>query len=192
AGVRGKPEENAGDVLDGIVPDLPEAVLLAHLADPLADPQTILGSASSRLVYDLFAYARTRDDPQPQPAVVHTLTRETHVSALAAGETTRVQYRFVYSDGFGREVQTKARAEEGPISEGGSPAWPGWAGSGWRVVNNKGKPVRQYEPFFSATHGFEFAKAVGVSSVLYYDPAERVVAMLAPDDTYTKVIFDPW
>jgi hypothetical protein len=26
---------------------------------------------------------------------------------------------------------------------------PRWVGSGWTVFNNKGKPVRQYEPFFT-------------------------------------------
>ena len=42
-------------------------------------------------------------------------------------------------------------------ANGGSP-WlnPRWVGSGWTIFNNKGKPVRQYEPFFSATHRFEF------------------------------------
>ena len=33
---------------------------------------------------------------------------------------------------------------------------PRWVGSGWTIFNNKGKPVRQYEPFFSDTHRFEF------------------------------------
>src|SRR5204863_2289571 len=55
-----------------------------------------------------------------------------------------------------------------------------------------GKPVRQYEPFFSATHGFEFGVQVGVSPVLFYDPTERVIATLHPNHTYEKVVFDPW
>lgn len=69
---------------------------------------------------------------------------------------------------------------------------PRWVGSGWTIFNNKGKPVRQYEPFFSATHNFEFAAIHGVSPVLFYDPAERVVATLHPNHTYDKVVFDPW
>ena len=31
-----------------------------------------------------------------------------------------------------------------------------------------------------------------MSSVLFYDPVERVVATLHPNATYDKVIFDPW
>ena len=69
---------------------------------------------------------------------------------------------------------------------------PRWVGSGWTIFNNKGKPVRQYEPYFSDTHHFEFAKIKGVSSILFYDPVERVVATLHPNHTYEKVVFDPW
>ena len=69
---------------------------------------------------------------------------------------------------------------------------PRWVGSGWTVFNNKGKPVRQYEPFFTNTHRFEFDARIGVSSVLFYDPAERVVATLHPNHTWEKVVFDPW
>jgi YD repeat-containing protein len=32
----------------------------------------------------------------------------------------------------------------------------------------------------------------GVSPVLFYDPAERVIATLHPNHTYEKVVFDPW
>ena len=69
---------------------------------------------------------------------------------------------------------------------------PRWVGSGWTIFNNKGKPVRQYEPFFDDTHDFKFGIAVGVSPVLFYDPVERVVATLHPNHTYEKVVFDPW
>ena len=86
---------------------------------------------------------------------------------------------FVYSDGFGREAQTKVQAEPGPLdlSDPKSPiANPRWVGTGEKVYNNKGKPIRQYEPFFSATPHFVIEKW-GVSSTLFYDPVERVVAV---------------
>src|SRR5215210_3370288 len=70
-----------------------------------------------------------------------------------------------------------------------------WVGTGRTVFNNKGKPVRQYEPFFSATHLYEPEREMtdtGVSPVLFYDPLERVVATLHPNHTYEKVVFDPW
>ena len=190
--VMGKAGELQGDSLAGFDPDPDEATLAAYLADPLADPHALLRDATTRLVHDLFAYTRTRGDPQPQPASVGTLSRETHVSDLAEGQRSKIQHGFSYSDGFGREIQQKVRAEPGPITEGGSEVSPRWVGSGWTIFNNKGKPVRRFEPFFTATHRYEFVVVVGVSSVLFYDPVERVVATAHPNDTWEKVAFDAW
>jgi RHS repeat-associated protein len=194
AAVMGKaePAEGQGDSLLGFVADLDDATALAHLRDPFVNPHEILQRASSRLVYDLFAYYRTRNDPQPQPATVYTLTRVTHDADLAPGAQTKIQHSFSYSDGFGREIQKKIQAEPGPLAPGGPVADPRWVGSGWTVFNNKGKPVRKYEPFFTGTHEFEFARSMGVSSVIFYDPAGRVVGALRPNHTWEKTVFDPW
>ena len=209
--VMGKPPPAAveGDSLEGFEADLTEALLLDHLAHPLAAPGAILAQATTRLVYDLFAYQRTQGQSDPRPAVVYTLARETHAADLAIGEQTRFQHSFSYSDGFGREIQKKIQAEPGPVplrgtdgrivmGANGQPAMtpqavaPRWVGSGWMVLNNKGAPVRQYEPFFSDTHGFEFDVHIGVSPVLCYDPAGRRMATLHPDHTWEKVRFDAW
>ncbi len=190
--VMGKTTERLGDSLAGFEPDLDPAVLLAHLADPLANPGAVLGEASSRVIYDLFAYQRTRAQVQPVPMIVYTLARETHLSDLAVGQVSRYQHTYSYTDGLGREVQKKAQAAPGPVPEVAGTVTPRWIGSGWTIFNNKGKPVRTYEPFFSATHGVELAKQVGVSTVVFYDPAGRTVATLHPDNTWEKVVFDNW
>ncbi|MDH5496076.1 MAG: hypothetical protein OEY12_01355 [Nitrospira sp.] len=200
--IMGKETENKGDSLVGFNSDLDETTILDHLNDPLAQPHAILQGATTRLVYDLFAYSRTKDQPEPQPAVVYALARETHQADLAVGAQTKVQHSFSYSDGFGREIQKKIQAEPGPLVEGGPEVNPRWVGSGWAVFNNKGKPVRQYEPFFSkrqrpdgtlfSDHRFEFGITVGVSPVLFYDPLQRVVATLNPNHTWQKTVFDPW
>jgi RHS repeat-associated protein len=211
--VMSKPEDNprGGDLLDGFESDLTEAAILDHLADPLADAHTVLQRATTRLVYDLFAYQRTKKEANLQPAVSYVLARETHESDLLMGEQTKIQHGFTYSDGFGREIQSKVQAEPGPVPERDpaidrvttfsgheQPETPPndvrrrWVASGWTVFNNKGKPVRQYEPFFTNTHRFEFDVRVGVSPVLFYDPVERLVATLHPNHTWEKVVFDPW
>src|SRR5262249_27737307 len=59
--VMGKSTEAQGDTLQGFVADLDDATILSYLDNPLADPQAILQRAGTRLVYDLFAYSRTRD-----------------------------------------------------------------------------------------------------------------------------------
>ena len=183
----GKPEEipARGDRLDGLAPDLTEAAVAAHRQDPLAQPQALLQRATTRQVHDLWAYYRTRATANPQPAAVYTLARETHDADLAPGAVSRIQHSIAYSDGFGREVQQKLQAEPGPDG-------PRWVGSGWTVYNNKGKPVRQYEPFFTDSHAFAFDTRSGVSPVLCYDPVDRVVATLHPDAAWEKVVFGPW
>src|SRR6185437_5670220 len=61
---RGKPDEAVGATLDGFEPDADEATVAAYLADPLGAAAPLLAGASSRVLYDLFAYDRTKDDAQ--------------------------------------------------------------------------------------------------------------------------------
>jgi hypothetical protein len=194
--VMGKASETKGDLIDSTFnSDLDDATIQAHIANPLANPQDILQKATTRLIYDLFAYERSKETSQPQPAVVYALARETHHFDLGPGEQTKIQHSFSYPDGFGREIQRKIQAEPGPLdleSANAPIVNPRWVGSSWTIFNNKGKPVRTYEPFFDDTHAFKFGQQVGVSPILFYDPVERVVATLHPNHTWEKVVFDPW
>lgn len=181
-----------GDSLAGLDPDISLPDLLALRGDPLNDPGALIGNATSRIVIDRDAYYRTRSLPAPDAPMVYVLSRETHVSDLAPGQSALYQHLFTYSDGFGREAQRKAVAEPGPVPGEIGMVARRWVGSGWTIYNNKGKAVRQYEPFFTATHAFEFDRQIGVSSVLFYDPADRVIATLHPDSTFEKTVFDAW
>lgn len=185
--VMGKPGELKGDFLTALEPDLTVEQTDAFLADPLANAAQLLGQASTRIVYDFHRYLRTG-----QPAFAATLARETHASDPVPESGLKVQVALSYSDGFGREIQKKIQAEPGPVVEGGSAVAPRWVGSGWTIFNNKGKPVKQYEPFFDDTHAFRFGRQVGVSATLFYDPTQRVVATLHPNHTWGKAVFDPW
>ena len=227
--VMGKKGEKKGDSLKGFEADkgfqadLDEAKLRKHLNDPLKDADQILGKATTRLVYDLWAYYRTKQktaegEEQGQPAVVYILARETHDSDLAGGKPT-IQHSFLYSDGFGREIQTKIQAEGGKapqresnveldsgyhlpgqlILENGKLKYADtkhrWVGTGRTIYNNKGKPVKQYEPFFSSTHLYEQEQELvewGVTPTIHYDPLERVIRTDYPNGTFSKVEFDPW
>ncbi len=208
--VMGKPEENLGDSLTGFRADLTQAETDRFLADPKGPiAATLLGTATTRIVYDLTAYWRESDPDKKSPVFAATLARETHGSDLQPGQQTKIQVSLSYSDGFGREIQKKIQAEPGPVPRRDAQGKiivgtddqpvltphdvsPRWVGSGWTVFNNKGKPVRQYEPFFTDTHRFEFDVKIGMSPVLFYDPIERVVATLHPNRTWEKVVFDPW
>lgn len=205
-----------GDSLAGFVTDLTQAQLdgFFDAADPHAAAAALVNGATTRIVYDLDRFQRTRqanpNDPMKwQPACAATLARETHLNAPLPPQGLKIQLSFSYSDGFGREIQKKIQAEPGPVPQrdpagkiivgaDGQPVMtpnevsPRWVGSGWTIFNNKGKPVRQYEPFFTDTHRLDLDVRIGVSPVLFYDPAERLVATLHPNHTYEKVVFDPW
>lgn len=153
--------------------------------DPRGSAKSFVKTATSRVIYDLWRYYNTRE-----PVYASTIVRETHRHDTGGNES-KFQVSFSYSDGFGREIQKKIQAEAGPLVSGGNDVLR-WVGSGWTIFNNKGNPVRQYEPFFSGAHAFEFEKKEGVSSILFYDPLGRRIATLHPNHTYEKVVFTPW
>ena len=207
--VMGKPA--VGDRLTAAFrPDLTQAELDAFLAAPKGPiAAQLLADATSRVITDLAAYFREADPASKPPAFAATLARETHVGEPLPPSGLRIQTSFSYSDGFGREVQKKIQAEPGPVpvrdANGDivldannqpqmtpNPVSPRWVGSGWTVFNNKGKPVRQYEPYFTDSHRFEFNVRTGKSPVLFYDPVARMVATLRPNHTWEKVVFGPW
>jgi RHS repeat-associated protein len=188
-----------GDTLLGFSADLSQVELDDFFAatDPHVPAPALLQNATTRVVYDVNRFQRTQrahpnDPTQWRPPCAATLERETHVSAALPPQGLKIRIAFAYADGFGREIQKKVQAESGPLVTGGPMITPRWTASGWTIFNNKGKPVHQYEPFFSGTHDFEFGAISGVSSILFYDPVDRVVATLHPNHSYEKVVFDSW
>ncbi|WP_435858156.1 SpvB/TcaC N-terminal domain-containing protein [Streptomyces umbrinus] len=211
--VMGKPEDvpARGDQLTAAFhANLTQAETDAFLANPRGPlAATLLDGATSRVVHDLTAHWRELDPARKPPIPIATLTREQHTAELAPGGLPRIQVALSYVDGFGREIQQKIPAEPGPapqraadgtiiIGANGQPqptahdVDPRWVGSGWTVFNNKGKAIRQFEPFFTDTHRFEDDVRIGVSPVLLYDPVGRVVATLRPDHSWEKTVFDAW
>src|SRR5262249_51279886 len=132
----GKPEDipQQGDLLNNVVADLAMSEISAQLLQPLVNPQGILGHATTRFIYDLSAYYRTKAQPSPQPAVLYGLVRETHVSDPVPAGGLKIQHHFIYSDGFGREIQKKIQAEPGPV--------PRRDASGKILVGADGQPLR--------------------------------------------------
>ena len=178
--------------------EAPDSVALTTLGKDL------LKGASSRFVYDFEAYLR-----EGKPAVVASVTREQH---FAQQPDSPVQIAFEYSDGLGKVTLKKVQAEPGlakkVVVQAGNtidivevdtstliPKQLRWIGNGRTVLNNKGNPIKQYEPYFSVTHRYEDLKELvetGVTPVLYYDAPGRRVRTELPDGTFTKVEFDAW
>ena len=161
--------------------------------DTEADPTTVLE-------YDPFAWV-----DRGEPISSHVRSRETH-----GDPGTRWLHRYTYSDGFGGVLLEKASAALGLAPQRNAngelmldgqgapllaPANPRWVGSGRVVLDNKGNPVRQYEPYFSSTEGYEAEAELreqGVTPVMHYDPLGRVIRTESADGTESRVEFSPW
>ncbi len=132
-----------------------------------------------------------------KPNYVHTRTRETH-----GDPATRWHESRLYSDGFGRVLATKTKVRPGRasyVNPSGQLASqyvdPRWVGSGRTLYDNKGNPLRKYEPYFSTTVDHEEEDALrlwGVSPEIKYDPLGRAIETRFPDGTLSRVVFDAW
>ncbi|MGV8964506.1 MAG: SpvB/TcaC N-terminal domain-containing protein, partial [Candidatus Saccharimonadaceae bacterium] len=148
----------------------------------------LLGNASARMVYDF----------SQQPTVVASIVREQHVKQNP--NISPLQISFEYSDGLGNVAMIKVQAEpgkfkapDGTMLDSGSQLR--WVGNGRTVLNNKGNPIKQFEPYFSTTPSYESDPVwveQGISSTLYYDGAGRNIKTELPNGTFTKVIFNSW
>jgi RHS repeat-associated protein len=166
--------------------------------------QDLLRHATARFVYDLDAYAISG-----QPAAVASILREQH---HRQNHRSRVQVSFEYSSGLGRVVMKKVQAAPGRAKRvvvraddtyaiadvdtaALEPRQLRWIGSGRTVLNNKGKTVKQFEPYFALSHRYEDMKELvetGVTPLLHYDPLGRLTRTEMPDATFTTSAFGAW
>ena len=179
----GKVGQNLGDLLEDFDPDLAARGAARFLS------RTRRGSARPHCwAKPRHGWSMTSIAAPTQPASrsLRRHTRARNPLFRSGRRADKDPDSFSYSDGFGREIQKKIQAEPGDAPQRGpnvllpmatcSPArWRDatatvqpiaarWVGSGRTVFNNKGKPVRQYEPFFSATHRFEFDMTASASA----------------------------
>ncbi|MDC0721963.1 SpvB/TcaC N-terminal domain-containing protein [Nannocystis bainbridge] len=140
------------------------------------------------------------------PSVVHTIVRENHGAGNLA-----FQHSYAYSGGLGQVVLQKAQAEPGLapkrdgsgdlVFDGGDLVFedtspnPRWVGNGRVIVDNKGNPVKQYEPFFDSSPAYTDEQELvewGVTPFIHYDPVGRMIRTDLPDGTFIRVAFTPW
>ncbi len=199
--VKGKGDNKEGDNLTGFTdalanPELADRVAFFGQADlDEVQARNWLGNATARHIYYFGETEEILPDGKTviihwgqHPACACGIVREQHVNQLAPGAQSPLQAAFEYSDGMGSVVVKKIQAE---------PEKPGqplrWIANGKTILNNKGKPVKQYEPYFSASgHRYEEPKEEGVTPVIYYDAAGRTVRTEMPDGSFSRVEFSPW
>lgn len=157
----------------------------------------LLQEASARFVYDFDTYRNTGN----QPDVVASISREEH---FADNNNSKIQFSFEYCDGLGNVAMTKVQAEPGYafyIDGNGDKLSKNtgtdlrWVGNGRTILNNKGNPVKQYEPYFSTNFLYEDSPKlveIGVTPILLYDSLGRLIKTRFPEGTLSKVEFDSW
>jgi RHS repeat-associated protein len=166
--------------------------------------KNLLQHATARFIYDLDIYKISG-----KPVVVASILREEH---FKNNSNSPVQISFEYSNGLGQVVMKKAQAEPGLAKQVSvnpdnsynindintaalNPKQLRWIGNGKTIVNNKGNPVKQYEPFFSVTHQFENPKELvetGVTPLMFYDAMGRLIKTEMPDGALSRTEFDSW
>jgi len=184
---------NTPDTATGIA----DSVTLKARADAL------LQNATTRFVYDFNAYAKLK------PVGVATIQREKH---FVDDNHSPIQLSFEYMDGLGHVAMAKKQVAPGfakqvtvnndksfqvvPVDTSKeNPAQLRWVGTGRTVLNNKGNPIKQYEPYFSVTPKFEDLPQLteqGVTPILYYDGLSRLKKTVLPDGTINRSAFDSW
>lgn len=169
----------------------------------------LLQHATMRFVYDFEVYGNTG-----KPTVVAAISRENHYRKPdgTLNPESPVQLAFEYSNGLGQVAMKKVQAEPGnaksvtlnpddtysvtTVDTGALiPKQLRWLGNGKTILNNKGNPVKQYEPYFSVSWQYENFKELvetGVTPILYYDALGRLIKTDMPDGTFSKVEFDAW
>lgn len=180
----------ASDALGQVVATAEMGKQGAGEGDTLADP-------TAKVEYRLTSWMTNG-----KPCFAHTFARERHGAA-----NPRWQETYSYSDGLGREVMRKVQAESGmaPARNPNGVLLAGtqvettpnvrWVGTGRTIFDNKGNPVKQYEPFFTTTPDYETEVELvqwGVTPVLRYDPLSRLIRTDFPDGSFSRVELDSW
>jgi RHS repeat-associated protein len=166
-------------------------------------------SPTKEFVYSLGAYKQWAAQPAP---------RADHPTPVNIQTLARIQHKqpnwlrsYAYMDGLGRIALTKAQAEAGPAPQWAAdgtlvknhqtqalelaPTESRWVGSGRVVYDNKGNPVKAYEPFFDSNPDYVVEAELvewGVTAVTRRDPLGRVIRVDKPDGTLSEVEFDAW
>jgi hypothetical protein len=142
-------------------------------------------------------------------------TMPPHVAVLATDRydgdvEQQIRQQVVFSDGFGRELQTATRCEtgdawqrteEGGLALGadGKPATAStdfrWVVSGRTEYDNKGQAVRTYQPYFLNDWRYindDNARQDLWADTYQYDPAGRAIQVTTTKGYLRRTLFTPW
>ena len=194
---------------------LPAQTGLKGKSDPMR-PEGDLQRPSAAREYDFRAFV-----DRGQPISVRTRQRAHHDSEgdVPLPRRDEIVETRQYSDGFGRLLQSRMRDDDLRYGDGlfggGSAVLPaaqdeGTGGpvrgvrnpdaarqnvvvTGWKVYDNKGRVVEQYEPFFSS--GWDYAPPSAAvldaarKAAMFYDARGRVIRTVNPDGSEQRAVY---
>ncbi len=140
---------------------------------------------------------------------LHQVSVDAELYSVGRTDLSTVRTAINYVDGFGRILQQKAKVENGEafviddhgdvVIDNQQPKLANsnnrWLTSGRVILNNKGLPVRQYEPYYLNTSEFVDHDALnhfGVSSTQYHDTLGRIVKVVSAKGFETRSHYQPW
>lgn len=164
--------------------------------DLINNPSGYLKKAASYFYYDLHCWEGSKKTPAH---IVH-LNYPEYTSRVDEDKQKEIVHKTIsYSDGFGRALQAKAYLN----TQEDVRFWTGtevvtetkpdcWLTSGAVIYNNKGKAIKEYEPFYAEDWSYlgqQRLNQVGYSTTLFYDAIGRVVLTQSADGFFTKTLF---
>ncbi|WP_272948265.1 toxin TcdB middle/C-terminal domain-containing protein, partial [Trabulsiella odontotermitis] len=131
----------------------------------------------------------------------HTVTLTT--DRYDSDPDQQIRQQVVFSDGFGRPLQTAIRQASGSALQRNDDGSLGaeaetdyrWAVSGKTEYDNKGQPVRQWQPYFLNSWKFvsnDAARTGLYADTLYYDPTGREWLTETAKGGLRRTRYTPW
>jgi RHS repeat-associated protein len=214
--VMGKATESKGDLLDT------SSIELSSLDQPTSILEyefryfTSAGTLPNRVKISLRENHYYKDPVPPSGtgiiAWLNSLFGSNPPAAPAIQTNVIWQTSYSYSDGSGHEVLKKIQAEpgiaplrnaqgvllrdgDGNLQYGDTGAELRWVGNGRTIYNNKGKAVKQYEPYFDSSPEYNNENELvfmGFTALMRYDALGRLIRTDRPNGTYSESEFTPW
>ncbi len=189
--------------------DIGKSVSPAISLEPaLQDPKKAIGSYAAVYCYDLLNWEKNRS-----PVQSAVLVSDRYPDDPDPNAKLQVRITLSCSDGFGRTLQVKQKVEAGPAYQrdknGGlvlngdkqpvvidtGTAATRWVASGRVEYNNKGLPVRSYQPYFVNSHLYVNDAAFrlfGYCDTHYYDPLGREVCVVTAEKYLRRQTYHTW
>ena len=180
-------------------------VVPPNLQALLDNPQTYLQGAASYTFYDLSTWsisgtpiysASVKADNFPSKSYA---TKSYATNSYATNSSVEID--IIYSDGSGRELQSKTKVNPGEAyNVDGNKVTKvdttnRWLNSGRKVYNNKGKTVKAFDPVYLDTSDYIDTAVLDtfvVAATTFYDPLEREIRVDTAKGFFTQTVYTPW